>query len=300
MTNPPGPPPQGQPPYGPSDRTAWARPPVSEQPTQSFNVAQRPGQAPPEPPKAEKKRRLRLGDPLTIVLILIIVFALAVAGLLGAELYARHEGTSRVASATECLIQDKADVSFAPWPPFLMQRINSDYRKITITTAGNQIKQAKGMKAQVIIDDVSLEPTANSKGKIGALDATVTWTSDGIKQTVQDAVPLLGGFLSGVKTDASAGTIELEGGLASIIAKPSVENNKIKLEMVSLTGLGFMLPKESVQPMLDTFTDQLANNFPLGIHADSLQVTDSGVTAHFSTRNATIPEGESDPCFANL
>jgi hypothetical protein len=209
-------------------------------------------------------------------------------------------GTSRVAAATECLIQDKADVSFSAWPPFLLQRMNSHYGTITITTAGNQIKRAKGMKAQVTIDDVRLEPTADSKGSIGALDATVSWTSDGIMQTVHDAIPLVGGFLSGVKTNPSDGTIELEGGLASIIAKPQVVNNAIQLQMVSLTGLGFMLPSESVQPALDAFTNQLANNFPLGIKADSLQVTDTGVSAHFSTHNATIPQGETDPCFANL
>src|SRR5690348_5377080 len=117
MTNPPGPRPSGQPPHGPSDPTAWGRPPIHEQPTESFNVGQRAtaGAPPEQPPAKDKKRRLRLTDPLTIVLILIIVFALAVAGLLGAELYARHEGTSRVAAATECLVQDNADVSFSAW-----------------------------------------------------------------------------------------------------------------------------------------------------------------------------------------
>jgi hypothetical protein len=32
-----------------------------------------------------------------------------------------------------------------------------------------------------------------------------------------------------------------------------------------------------------------------------VQVTDTGVTSHFSTQNASIPNGnDNDPCFANL
>ena len=49
--------------------------------------------------------------------------------------------------------------------------------------------------------------------------------------------------------------------------------------MQELTGLGFTLPREAVQPALDAFSSQLTKNYPLGIHADSVQVTDSGVTS---------------------
>jgi hypothetical protein len=41
-------------------------------------------------------------------------------------------------------------------------------------------------------------------------------------------------------------------------------------------------------------------NLPLGIHADSVSVADSGVTAKFSTQNATMPAGQQDPCFAGV
>jgi hypothetical protein len=53
-----------------------------------------------------------------------------------------------------------------------------------------------------------------------------------------------------------------------------------------------------VQPALDAFANKLANSYPLGIHADSVQVTDSGVVGHFSTRNASIPQD--DHCFGKL
>jgi hypothetical protein len=60
------------------------------------------------------------------------------------------------------------------------------------------------------------------------------------------------------------------------------------------------LPREAVQPALDAFSSQLTKNYPLGIHADSVTVTDSGVISKFSTQNATIPPGGDDPCFAGI
>ena len=101
-------------------------------------------------------------------------------------------------------------------------------------------------------------------------------------------------------TNPSAGTIELQGALGSIVAKPEVVDNGISLQVTELTGLGFTLPRETVQPALDAFTSTLTKNYPLGIHADTVQVTDSGVVSQFSTQNASIPKGNEDPCFAGL
>ena len=55
-----------------------------------------------------------------------------------------------------------------------------------------------------------------------------------------------------------------------------------------------------MQSTLDTYTANLTGNYPLGIHADSVQVTSTGVTSHFSTQNATIPAGNNNSCFANI
>jgi LmeA-like phospholipid-binding len=152
----------------------------------------------------------------------------------------------------------------------------------------------------VVIKDVRLEDTATSSGSIGSLVANITWSSQGIKQTIQDAVPLIGAFVNDVTTNPSEGTIELQGALGSIKAKPEVADNGISLQVTELTGLGFTLPRETVQPALDAFAGQLTKNYPLGIHADSVQVTDSGVVSQFSTQNASMPKGQQDPCFAGL
>ena len=103
-------------------------------------------------------------------------------------------------------------------------------------------------------------------------------------------------------THPSDGTIELKGMLDDITTKPVVSGNGLQLQIVSFNALGFTMPRESVQSTLDDLHLELqTKNYPLGIHADSVQVTSTGVTSHFSTQNASIPTGnDNDPCFANL
>jgi hypothetical protein len=292
----------------------WARPanqvpPVPPPPP--FPQGPPPGQpgtprygAPAEPPQKDSSLLVTIKnlfrDPLSIVLVGVIVIALVAAGLLAGELYARSRADSIIAKATQCVVQDNATASFGAVPPFLMQHISGHYTNIHVETAGNQIRQAKGMKVNVVIKDVRLEDTANSSGSIGSLVANITWSSQGIKDTIQNAIPLVGAFVTGVTTNPSAGTIELQGALGSIVAKPVVVDNGISLQVTELTGLGFRLPRETVQPALDAFTSTLTKNYPLGIHADSVQVTDSGVVSQFSTQNASMPKGNEDPCFAGL
>jgi hypothetical protein len=279
---------------------------------------QQPGYPPPTPPAAPPTERLntppgddaapgkkkrRFGrDPVSLLLIFVIVFALIIAALIGAELYVRHTADTKVAQAVACEVKDQATASFGVTPLMLWQVATKHYTNISVQTAGNNLRDAKGMKLSININDVRLKDSGNSKGTIGKLDATITWTSDGIKQSVQDAVPVLGPFVTNtVTTHPADGTIELKGMLDNITAKPVVSGNGLQLQIVSFNALGFTMPKESVQSTLDEFTSNQTKNYPLGIHADSVQVTDTGVTSHFSTQNASIPNGnDNDPCFANL
>jgi LmeA-like phospholipid-binding len=306
-------PPQGpNQPVGPGDPTAPAwpaappdqptqhilRPPAAtDTPTQYIPHPGPPSAPPPEDREEPKSGFLR--DPLSIVLTLVIVVALVIAGLLGIELYVRHKADSVVAQAVECVVKDKATVSFG-MRPFVLQHLSGHYSDINVETAGNQIRDAKGMKVDLLLDDIKLQKTADSAGTLGSLDATITWSSDGIKKTLQDIIPIVGGLVTGVTTSPSDGAIELQGGIGTITAKPEVSNGSLNLQVVSLSGLGFMLPRETVQPALDAFTTALTKNLPMGIHADSVAVTDTGVTAKFVTRDATIPNGQTDPCFAGL
>jgi hypothetical protein len=218
-------------------------------------------------------------------------------GLAGAELYARHRADSILVAVAECVVKDGATISFGLNPPFLWQHITGHYTNISVTTAGNQVQDAKGMTADVSLADVRLQDSADSKGTIGSLNATLTWTSDGIKDTVIANLPVVGNLVTGVTTDAAAGTIDLQAGSNSVTAKPVVTNGDLALQVVAVDG---PLAKDTVQTALDELTTKLNKNYPLGIHADSVEVTKTGVVGKFSSQNASIPKEDADPCFARL
>ncbi len=329
-------PPTGQPPFGPGQPEPptqripqpYPQPPTQRIPQQPAPPTQRipqppllpvpptvripqpvppaqPPAAPPPPPyieapePEEPRRRGLRGDPLSVALALVIIGALGLAALLGGEVYARHQANSIVAKAVSCVVQDSASASFG-MQPFLLQHFTHSYRDMRVETGGNQIREAKGMKMKLRLDDVRMQQAADSAGTLGSLDADVTWTSDGIKQTVAGMIPLIGSLVSGVTTSPSDGTLQVDGPLGTVTIKPEAVDGNLKLNVLKVTGLGMRLPSESVQPALDVFTDQLTKNLPMGIHAETVQVTDNGVDARFATRNATIPNGQQDPCFAGL
>ena len=304
--------PANQPPQGPN-------PPTGESPTQQLPprgypsaeqappTQQAPAGPPPEAPKPPKSPKdgsaftRFIRDPLSITLVIVIVAALSLAGLVGGELYARSKGSEVVAQSTQCIVQDGVTVSFGA-RPFLLQHLTGHYSGIHITTAGNNLREAKGMKADIVIDDVTVAHDGSNRGTIGNLNATVTWSTEGIKETIQKAIPLIGSFVNGVTTNPSDGTVELDGMLGSIVAKPQVVNGDISLQVVELTGLGFTLPREAVQPALDAFTSQLIKDYPLGIRADSIEVTDEGVITRLSAQNATMDTAgeQQGDCFAGV
>ena len=249
--------------------------------------------APPPPPPAAKKRNTQ-----TIVLVAVIVVALVVGSLAGAELYARYKAADLLSSITDCLVKDGADVSFSVSPPFLWQYLSGDYTNISVATDGNQVQEAKGMTADVTLSKIALKDTGDSKGTIGSLDATLSWTSDGIKETVAQNLPVVGNLVTDVHTDTGAGTLVLEAsGGTTVTAQPVVAEGKLNLNVTDVTG---PFAKDTVQSALNDLTTKLNDNYPLGIKADSVQVTSTGVVGKFSSQNATIPTGASNSCFADL
>ncbi len=231
------------------------------------------------------------------MLIVVIVIALIVGGLAGGELYARYRADSILTDVAQCVVEDGASISFGVNPPFLWQHLTGHYTNITVKTAGDRVQSADGMTAEVTLKDVRLQDSADSKGTIGSLNATLSWKSAGIKDTVAANLPGVGSLVTGVRTDPAAGTVILDAGDNSVTAKPVVQDGDLNLEVADITG---PLPKDVVQTALNGLTKKLNDNYPLGIHADSVQVTDSGVVGKFSSQNASIPKEDANPCFARL
>jgi hypothetical protein len=260
-------------------------------------AAASPGGAPARP-TAAAARPARRRNRKSVILVAIIAVCAVVGGLAGAELYARHRADTILSGIAECVVQDGATISFGVNPPFLWQHITGHYTNISVATAGKQVQEAKGMTADVTMTDIRLQGSADSTGTIGSLNATLAWTSAGIKDTVAANLPVVGNLITGVHTDVGAGTIILEAvGDNSVTAEPVVTDGDLGLHVLDVTG---PLAKDTVQTALDGLTATLNANYPLGIKADSVEVTDAGVVGKFSSRNASIPNDEADPCFEGL
>ncbi len=245
---------------------------------------------PPPPPAARNKQ--------SIVLIAVIVVAVLVGGLAAAELYARHRAGTVLSGITDCLVEDTADVSYSVTPPFLWQYLTDHYSDISVITTGDRVQEAKGMTADVTLSDIDLQPTADAKGTIGSVSATLDWTAEGIKQTVAENLPVVGDLVTDVRTDAAAGTLIMDAtGGTTITARPEVNAGNLELNVVDVTG---PFGRDAVQTALSELTTTLNDNYPLGIKADSVAVTSTGVNGRFSSTDAAIPTGESDSCFEAL
>ncbi|MEW2480993.1 LmeA family phospholipid-binding protein [Mycobacterium sp. NPDC049093] len=280
-----------------TEKIAKPRPPAAGRP--GGPPPTKPPAAPEKPQPEPVKRSSQWRSPQAIILAVVIAVSLVVIGLTGGELFARHKASSLLVAVAECVVEDNASVSFGVNPPFLWQHITGHYTNISVETGGKQVQAAKGMTADVALSDIRLQGTADSKGTIGSLSATLTWTAAGIKDTVAENLPGVGSLVTDVSTDPAAGTITMEAvGDTKVTAKPVVNDGNLDLQIIDVSG---PFEKETVQTALDALMTKLNDAYPLGIHADSVSVTDTGVVGKFSSQNASIPnDGSDDACFAKL
>jgi len=224
-----------------------------------YRLNDRPQQGPPGQPRPGDHAPLALRDRLSIVSAIVVALALGVAALLGGELYARQRATSALQKVIECVAQDHASVSFG-MRPMLLQLMTGEFPDVSIETAGNQFRTAKGMTLHLQVTDMRLQQDGNSRGTVGALEAervrrprrrrttSISWSDDGIKQTLQAALPFFGTLMTTVTTKPSDGTIELRGALGSLTARPQITDAGLALHLLNVTGFGVTLPPESMQP----------------------------------------------------
>ncbi|PRC43378.1 DUF2993 domain-containing protein, partial [Mycobacterium sp. ITM-2017-0098] len=213
----------------------------------------------PGPKQPDATRRGGFFNRQTTILLAILVVALLAGGLSGAELYARHRADGVLVAVAECVVEDGATISYGVNPPFLWQHITGRYTNISVHTAGDRVQSADGMTADITLADVWLQDSGDSKGTIGTLDATLTWTADGIKDTVAANLPGVGSLVTGVTTDPAAGTLVMEAGSSSVTAQPVVTDGDLNLEVLDVTG---PFPKDAVQSALNDLTKKLNDNYP--------------------------------------
>jgi len=241
------------------------------------------------PPAAPRKRSRR-----RVLIALGGIILVGVAGLVGAEVLLRNRAEAVVADTVKCATGDTSTVSFAAMPPMLWQYVSGTYTSIRIQTSGNRIRGMRGMP--VVIDLHDVRPSANtSAGSVGSVEASLTWSLDGTKETVQEALPVGGKLLTDVTANPSDGTIKLGNFLVSATVKPKkLDNGTIALEVVNTEGSGLEAIK-TLQPALDAYMAK--QTLPLDLHVDQLSVTDQGVNAHLTSSKVNLPSESEKDCY---
>jgi hypothetical protein len=230
-------------------------------------------------------------------LIAVTALMLICASLLAGERYIRHSTRSALSALVKCVVEDDASVSIATTPPLLLQAVTGRYPDITIATAGRRVRAAEGMTVVVAVKDLQLRDGGASGATIRSLNAVIVWTDEGMTRTAQQAVPLLGAFVTAVTSDSSAGTIELQGPVGAVTTRPAAADGKLRLQVKSLTGLGLPMPRDGLQSAVDSFfATEMKQGLPAGLRVDNVQITNTGVAAQFSARNLSIQASESDAC----
>ncbi|MFC9787399.1 DUF2993 domain-containing protein [Rhodococcus sp. NPDC127528] len=225
---------------------------------------------------------------LVLTIALVVIVAL-VALLIGAELYVRHNVKQCMSSQFQSELGSQVDVGLSA-KPVLLQAIDKKVPYITITSDDSSFGPAKDMHVNARVNDVDLTATANSSGSIGSSTADIDWSTDGILATIQ-AQPF-GNLVSGVTSDPTAGTLKFQVlGLAELTVKPQANAGTVNVETVGAQVLGLGLPTDLVSGVVDVLTSSL-QAYPLGMTAQSLTVTDSGIQMSLAGGAYTMPKAD--------
>ena len=229
--------------------------------------------------------------------------SLVLAGLIGGELYARHDAQTKVAQAVACELNDQATASFGVTPLLLWQLATNRFTNISVSTAGNQIRDAKGMKIAINIKNVDLDKrTSTSKGTIGSLVPPSTGRVMASNSLCRTQIPVLGpAVISSVITHPGRRHHRAEGHVGQHHRQAGGIRQRVQLQISKFNPLGFTVPKETMQPYAGRVHLNADQELPAGHPRGQRSGHSYRCDQPFSTQNANIPAGNNnDPCFANI
>ncbi len=246
---------------------------------------------------AGKQRPPRGLNRQTIVLIVIIVVALLAGGLAGAELYARHRADSVLMEVAQCVVAGRRHHLVRRESAVPVAAHHRPLHQYLGHHRGERVQSADGMTADVTLADVRLQDSGELQGHHRIAERDAQLEVRGHQGHLAANLARRGQPGHRREHRPGGGHVILDAGDNSVTAKPVVTDGDLNLEVLDVNG---PLPKDAVQTALNDLTKKLNDNYPLGIHADSVEVTDSGVVGKFSSQNASIPKEDANPCFARL
>ncbi|MFC4605213.1 DUF2993 domain-containing protein [Rhodococcus kronopolitis] len=221
----------------------------------------------------------------TLLIILAVIVAL-VAALVGAELYVRHSVKQCMADQFQSELGSKVAVDLSA-KPMLLQVLDKSVPYIEVTSDDSSFGPAQDMHVKARVNDVDLTNAGTTGATVGSSTAEVDWSTAGILATLQ-AQPF-GRLITGVTSDATAGTLQFQIlGLAELTVRPQASGGAITVEAVGAELLGLGIPTDLVSGVVDVLTSTL-QTFPLGMTADSLTMTDTGLQMTLSGDAYTMP-----------
>ncbi|QLY32235.1 DUF2993 domain-containing protein [Nocardia huaxiensis] len=230
-------------------------------------------------PRAPRKRR-------TALIVAIVAALVIVGGLAGGEAYARNKVQNCIASSFEKQMGSKIDVSFGA-KPMLLTMIDNKVGKVTIDSDDTKFGPAVGMVVHATFNDIEVKDGGKQGGTIGSSEAEVTWSNEGIVQT-------LGGLVSSSTSDPAAGTLNFGVlmGIAQLQVVPQVVGDKVDVETKSASLLGIGLPTDLVSGIVDLMTESL-QSYPMGLKPTKVEVTNDGLRVTLKGGPSTLeaPDG---------
>lgn len=223
------------------------------------------------------------------VTIAVVLVAALVAVLVGAEVYVRNRATTCLAQSFESELGTGVDVDLS-WKPVLLQLLDRQVPSVALDSDDTAFGPAQQMQVHAEVNDVDLRDSAEGAGTIGSSSADVSWPTSGILATVQSQS--VGSLVTDVTADENAGTLTFTvggQGLAEFTARPVVNGGVVTVETTDATILGIGLPTALVDGVVEILTSGL-QQYPLGMQATEVNVTDSGIDLRLEGGRFVLPE----------
>lgn len=220
--------------------------------------------------------------------IAVVLVAVLVAVVVGAEVYVRNRATTCLAQSFESELGTGVDVDLS-WKPVLLQLVDKQVPSVTLDSDDTAFGPAQQMQVHAEVRDVDLRQSADSAGSIGSSRAEVDWPTAGILATVQGQS--VGALVTDVTANADAGTLTFTvggAGLAEFTVRPVISDGVVSVETTDASVLGLGLPTALVDGVVDILASSL-QQYPLGMRATEVHVTDSGVQLTLEGEQFTLP-----------
>ncbi|WP_405178456.1 DUF2993 domain-containing protein [Nocardia sp. NBC_01377] len=219
----------------------------------------------------------------TLVIAITVVVTLLATLVVGGEAYARHRLAGCISDQFEQEMGSTIDVGFG-FKPLLISLVDGKISSVTVDSEGDKFGPAVGMVVHAKFDD--LEFADNGGGTVGSSSADVTWSNDGIKQT-------LGDLVTGVRSSSASNmlTLDVLGGLAQLQVQPVVRNGAVEIETKSARLLGIGMPTDLVQGIVELFSQSL-QSYPMGLKPTEIKVTDNGIDVELAGGRTELPANQ--------